>query len=196
MAFSNEFERELDKLFRERTHWLKAGIWGSARPGKPPGFNRKKVDAGIGRLQDIASKALVKGLLRSEFDKHVTSRRSWFVKGRGHEEKKRNFEKWFGSWFEQGTGCVYAFWNEHGRCIYVGRSGAGGSRPASHFKEQAFSKATRVTIYKISSKSQISKLECLAIHSFQPLVNKNRSGGGSGLSHVRSAINGGTLRTR
>ncbi|MGD1103807.1 MAG: hypothetical protein ABSA59_17295 [Terriglobia bacterium] len=80
MAFSKSFERELNNLFRQRTDWLRRKL-GTGRAGKPPEFSRKKVDAGILKLQAIASDAFAHKLAKSEFNEHVASRKNYHVKG-------------------------------------------------------------------------------------------------------------------
>jgi len=174
MAFSKSFERELDKMFRQRTHWLRSEL-GKKKAGQPPVFGRKKVDKAIDKLQRIASDALAQKTAKSEFYKHVAFRKNRRVFGRGVDEKKREFEKWFSATFRKSIGVVYSFWGEKGKCIYVGRTGSGGSRPSSHFDKFWFSSVKRTTIYAVSSKSQLPKLECLAIHSLQPIRNKNKA---------------------
>jgi hypothetical protein len=87
MAFSKSFDRELNGLFGQRTHWLRREL-GTKKTGKPPRFSRKKVDAGIRKPQTIVK---------------------------------------------------------------------------------------RVTIFAVSGNSHIPKLECLAIHHFQPTRNKNKA---------------------
>jgi hypothetical protein len=174
MAFSKSFERELNTLFRQRTDWLRRKL-GSSRAGKPPEFSRKKVDAGILKLQAIASDALAHKLAKSEFNEHVASRKNYHVKGRGPDDKKAKFENWFGARFGKTKGLIYAFWGNHRKCIYVGRTGSHGSRPSSHMEKFWFSGVKRVTIFAVSGKSHIPKLECLAIHYFQPTRNKNKA---------------------
>jgi hypothetical protein len=174
MAFSKSFERELNALFHQRTDWLrrKLGVKGA---GKPPEFGREKVDAGIERLQQIASKALASKLARVELEEHVTSRKNYHVKGHGPDDKKDRFEKWFTAHFGDTKGLIYAFWGNHKKCIYVGRTGSHGSRPSSHFDKFWFGGVRRVTIFSVRGKSHIPKLECLAIHRFQPTRNKNKA---------------------
>lgn len=174
MAFSKSFERELNNLFRQRTDWLRRKL-GTSRAGKPPEFRRKKVDAGILKLQAIASDALARKLAKSEFNEHVASRNNYHVKGRGPDDKKAKFEKWFDARFGKTKGLIYAFWGNHRKCIYVGRTGSHGSRPSSHMEKFWFSGVKRVTIFAVSGKSHIPKLECLAIHYFQPTRNKNKA---------------------
>ena len=174
MAFSKTFERELDSLFRKRTEWLRREL-GARRVGKPPEFSRKRVNTGIEKLQKIASDALAHKLAKSEFNEHVTSRRNYHVRGRGYEEKKETFDKWFAANFKKIKGLIYAFWGNRNKCIYIGRTGSHGSRPSSHFEKFWFAGVKRVTIFAIRGKSHIPKLECLAIHHFQPLRNRNKA---------------------
>jgi len=73
MAFSKTFERELNNLFRQRTDWLRRKL-GAKGAGKPPKFGRKKVNAGIRRLQEKASDALARKLAKAEFNMLVLER--------------------------------------------------------------------------------------------------------------------------
>lgn len=173
MAFSKTFERELNKLFRKRTHWLRQKL-GTAGAGKPPVFNRETVKTGIENLQHIASDALAWKLAKVAFDENVKSHKNRQIKGRGPAEKKADFEKWFVR-FKKTKGVVYAFWGKNGECIYVGRTGSHGSRPSSHFEKFWFSQVKRVTIFDVKGKSRVPQLECLAIHHFQPKRNVNRA---------------------
>lgn len=174
MAFSKSFERELNSLFRRRTDWLRRKL-GNSKAGKPPGFGRKRVNAGIRRLQAVASNALAHKLAKSEFNEHVASRRNYHVKGRGPDDKKARFEKWFRANFGKARGLVYAFWGNHAKCIYVGRTGSRGSRPSSHIEKFWFSGVKRITIFAVRGRSHTPKLECLAIHHLQPARNKNKA---------------------
>lgn len=174
MAFSGSFERELNKLFRQRTHWLRQKL-GATGAGKPPSFGRKKVGVGIRKLQAIASDALAHKLAKSEFDRHVPSPTNYHVKGRGAKSKKLKFEEWFSGRFSTKKGFIYVFWRGN-KCVYVGRSGSrGGGRPSSHMDKVWFASVDRITIYVVSGKSHIPKLECLAIHRFRPTHNINRA---------------------
>ncbi|MFS8084226.1 MAG: hypothetical protein ACMG6H_01215 [Acidobacteriota bacterium] len=40
-------------------------------------------------------------LAKSEFVEHVTSRKNYYVKGRGPNDKKKEFEKWFAANFRR-----------------------------------------------------------------------------------------------
>jgi hypothetical protein len=174
MAFSKSFERKLNDLFGQRTDWLRRKL-GTAGAGKPPVFRRKKVDDGIRDLQAIASDALARKLAKSEFEKHVATRRNYHIKGHGPDDKRARFATWFSANFPRGKGFVYAFWGNRRRCIYVGRTGSHGSRPSSHFEKYWFSGVKRVTIFAVEGERHIPKLECLAIHHFQPSRNRNKA---------------------
>jgi hypothetical protein len=174
MAFSKQFVKALDGLFHQRTHWLRSEL-GLAKPGKPPKFDRKKVDKGINKLQEIATNAFAHKNAKTEFEKHVSKRKSWHIKGHGRNDKKNRFNHWYKKIGISAKGCVYVFWGNGRKTVYVGKTGSGGSRPSSHFEKFWFSSVKRVTIYAVKSKSQIPKLECLAIHRFQPIYNKNKA---------------------
>jgi hypothetical protein len=174
MAFSKAFERELNKLFNQRTDWLRRKLFTSG-VGKPPKFSRKKVDNGIRRLQDIASKALAHNLTKLEFNQHIGPHKNFYIKGRGPKEKEARFKDWFSTNFGNSRGFVYVFWGNHGKCIYVGRTGSHEGRPSQHFEKYWFRSVKRVTIFSVNGKSQIPKLECLAIHRFQPTQNEKKA---------------------
>jgi hypothetical protein len=174
MAFSKTFERELDKLFVRRTHWLRKEL-GQKGAGKPPQFSRKTVNNAIRNLQVIASDALADKLAKDEFDAHADRRKNYHIQGRGVAEKKKSFEEWFSNNFPKTRGLIYAFWDASGQCEYVGKTGSGGQRPSNHFEKFWFSRVKRVTIYDVSRKSHIPKLECLAIHWLRPKRNKNKA---------------------
>jgi hypothetical protein len=173
MAFSKQFVKTLDELFRRRTHWLRSEL-GLVKPGQPPKFGRKKVDDTISKLQEIASNAFARKLAKTEFEKHTPKRKLWHINGHGRDDKKTRFNNWYKKIGISTKGCVYVFWG-NGNTLYVGKTGSGGSRPSSHFEKYWFSNVKRVTIYAVKSKSQIPKLECLAIHHFRPIHNKNKA---------------------
>jgi hypothetical protein len=171
MAFSKTFERELNRLFRQRTHWLRSKL-GAKGAGKPPEFGRQKVNKGIEHLQFLASAALASKLAKAEFEEHVSDRRNYQIKGWGPQDKKQKFEAWFEKHFSKRKGLVYAFWGRAHQCIYIGRTGPSGSRPSSHFDKHWFSGVKRATIFSVKGRSHVPKLECLAIHRFQPTRNQ------------------------
>jgi len=173
MAHVNQFVNDLDELFRKRTYWLRSKI-GLKIPGQPPKITKIFIDKGILNLQERASYALANKLAKTEFKKYTHKKKAWHVKGHGVDEKKKVFEKWFIKEFPNLKSCVYVFWKNK-KCIYVGRTGGGGSRPSSHFIKFWFKDVNRIDIFLSISASQTPKLECLAIHHFEPVRNKKKS---------------------
>jgi len=174
MSTKNEFARELDRLYNRRTHWLRSVI-GYRKPGPPPTFRRETVNEGIAKLQDIAYRAFAKKLAKQEFAQFAPSKRSWHVKGYGREEKRKIFNVWFVRRLGNHQNRVYIFWGKRGKCIYIGRTGNGGSRPDDHFEKYWFGRTRRIDIYPVKQASQLPKLECLAIHRFLPAYNKTKA---------------------
>lgn len=175
MSSRKQFELELDKLFKARTHWLRQAV-GMAKPGKPPTFDRRKLNKSIEKLQKIASQSLVEEVARSEFERLVCEKRQWHPKrgkGRGVEEKKRSFNEWF-DYSISFPNYIYIFWAGR-KCKYVGRSVRGRGRPQMHFDKYWFGPVTRIDVYSTSKASEVPKLECLAIHRFAPSENKKRA---------------------
>lgn len=174
MAYKNQFENILKDLFRRRTCWLTDGLF-SRRPGKPSLLSRKVLDKKINELQEVISHAFARTIAKDEFDRRVTCSKSWHIKGRGPEEKGENFKIWFDNHFENSNNLVYIFWGNHNRCIYVGKINNGVKRPLNQFGKHWIHKAKRIDIYLTKSYKDIPKLECLAIHHFEPFHNKQKA---------------------
>jgi hypothetical protein len=172
MAREVQFKKTLDKLFRQRTYWLR-NILGRPTPGAPPKLDKRRIDHVIRELQAIASGSLATKLAKTEFSSSVEKKKRWHVKGRGREGKRRIFNEWYDKHipFER---CVYVFWNKK-KCIYVGKTKRGAGRPSSHFDKYWFNGVTRVDVYALGGKRSLPALECLAIHRFQPKENKQKA---------------------
>lgn len=108
MSRKRDFTRELDRLFRRRTRWLKSVI-GERRPGPLPTFNRKTVNRGIDKLQGIASVIFATQLAKQEFATYAPLKRSWQVKSHRYEQKREIFDAWFKRKFGEHRNCVYIF---------------------------------------------------------------------------------------
>lgn len=174
MAHRKQFENVLKELFKRRTNWLTGEVF-SRRPGKPPSFSRRILNSKINELQKIVSHAFARTIAKDEFTKCVTCNKSWHIRGRGPEEKGNNFKKWLGRYFSNSKNLVYIFWGNRNRCIYVGRTNSGLHRPVSQFDKHWIHKAKRIDIYLTKSYKDIPKLECLAIHRFEPLHNRQKA---------------------
>lgn len=172
MARAAQFQRTLEELFQERAHWL-LNVLREPRLGPPPKFGRKKVDRAIESLQQLASDALAPKLARAEFAASVAKRKRWHVKGWGRQGKRRLFNKWYDRHIPYKR-CVYVFWNRR-HCVYVGKTKGGAGRPSSHFDKFWFNGISRIDIYALRGKRSLPSIECLAIHRFQPRINKNKA---------------------
>ena len=174
MAYKKQFESILKDLHKRRTRWLTEELF-AKKPGAPHKLNRKILNKKINELQKITSNAFAKTIAKDEFNRCVGSKKTWHIKGHGIMQKKRNFQAWCTQHIPEGSkDFVYIFWGENNRCIYVGKTNVGVSRPLNHFEKHWIFKAKRVDIY-FCSIIYIPKLECLAIHHFQPLHNKMKA---------------------
>lgn len=165
------FNKKLNKLFYQRTLWLRKAI-DKGNVGRPPIFNRKKISKNINELQNIASECVTHTFAKNEFEKTIDKKKQWRVnkrKGWGWKAKRENFSKWFEANIDFPN-CIYIFWS-NSKCVYVGRTVRGKGRPQNHFNKNWFYKISRVDIYSTSKASEVPKLECLAIHRFRPKEN-------------------------
>jgi hypothetical protein len=173
MALATRFEKELQKLFQRRTSWLRQAL-GKNRPGRPHLFNREKVEPRLYDLGEIAAKILVRRRARKEFRGGVDGKWQWHVKrgkGFGIDVKRKKFKRWYEKYIGNKN-CVYVFWSRKG-CVYVGRTSRGKGRPAGWFDRVWFQPVTRIDIHSVRRRSEVPKVECLAVHLFDPIENKN-----------------------
>lgn len=172
-----QFRRELTKLYDLRTYEVRSLVFGKPKPGKAPKLTRSRRTESIRKLQDLATAELAKPLAKEKFDYYVSRRKSWHIKkgkGHGHEAKKTAFKAWFEGEFDAKASCIYIFWKGR-KCIYVGKTASGKNRPVQHFVKFWFSHATRIDVYHVSTKTALPMLECLAIHRFSPVRNKQKA---------------------
>ena len=168
---AKEFDRELNTLFRKRTHGLRAYMWPIS--GTAPHLSRKDIGSTIRRLRKIAES----DYLKSRYSRRLLSehgyKRQWHSKkgkGFGRDAKKRSFKRWYEKKITTKN-CVYAFWNGK-RCLYIGRTLNGKGRPTSHFEKHWFGKATRVDVYGFKRRRDVPRFECLLTHKRQPSYSK------------------------
>jgi hypothetical protein len=131
MAHVTKFEKSLNKLFQERTYSLRKNLGLKIRGNKPV-ITRKKINKTIIELQDLASVILAKGVAKREFNQNSGKKKGKKVKGHGWRKQKQNFDSWLQEHFSSTVNLVYVFWKGK-KCLYVGRTRRGGSRPSSHF---------------------------------------------------------------
>ncbi len=170
-----KFEKGLDNLFHRYTEKLRREA-GKKSKGPKPKMDRRYLEHRIERLVQIARDAELHTHGRTAFDEAVDEKRQWHPKrgkGWGVEAKRRTFRKWYDDNIH-GRNCVYILWAGC-KCLYVGRTGAGGRRPEAHFEKFWFRAATRIDSYIVSGKRKLPMAECLAIDLFRPTKNKVRS---------------------
>ena len=177
MKYAAKFEKELDNLFRQRTHWLRH-ILVSPKPGPAPEFHRKELNDGIEKLQEIVLNALTAKIARKEFKKHAQApAHKWKVKGHSKENKKQEFKEWLNH-LNLDKGYIYVFWGKNRMPLYIGRTDKTGqhNRPIDHFNKDWFYKnrPVRIDIYQAKSNKFTPELECLAVHYFSPSQNTNK----------------------
>jgi hypothetical protein len=172
MGLATKFEKELEKLFRRQTSWLRQAI-GSNRSGRQHVFNRRKVKPKLRQLGELATEILVRRRARQEFRRVVGGKRQWHVKrgkGFGIDVKRKRFKRWYEKHIGNKS-CVYVFWSRR-KCVYVGRTLRGKGRPAGWFDRVWFQPVSRIDIYSVPRRSEVPKAECLAMHLFAPSENK------------------------
>jgi hypothetical protein len=165
------FDHQLERLFDDRTHWLKAQV---RKPGvgKAPTFGRSKVNKAIRQLKKQASLCLLPKYRGREFRKLYDNKKQWQVKSKGWglDRKRRSFDVWFERYIPH-TNCVYLFWAGR-KCRYIGRTLKGKGRPQSHFEKAWFGAVTRIDILSCKKARNVPKLECIATHRFDPTYSK------------------------
>lgn len=138
----------------------------------------------VALLQYEITSTEVKNAYKSEFSDQNTLKLKWKIQGRGVITKKKNFKEWYDqkrddefNWFlrNRTENFIYIFWGNNKKCLYIGRTGKGGSRALSHFTKYWFSRATHIEIFHTSNSRRLNKMECLAIHYYQPSYNVVKS---------------------
>ena len=175
-----QFDQELDKLYQSRTAVLRHLV---RKPsGRSLSFSQAKRSLVLtGRkaeesLKGIYSRARGPSAFRQHFRSRGVQKKQWHPKrgkGWGTDVRKRNFKIWYGDNIRDNN-CIYIFWAGK-RCMYVGRTVRGRGRPQQHFEKGWFARVTRIDIYATGSPSEIPRLECIAIHNFDPIKNKRKA---------------------
>lgn len=173
--YQSEFNHELDTLYRIRTDKLRHML-GPARKGKSPRFDRDLLNRTVTKLEKITSKALAKPFQQEEFARRVRMKKRWFLtRGKGFklDAKKKTFKNWYEKIFRHKKCSTYIFWTGR-KCLYVGKTEKGPDRIISHIYSKRFGNPDRIDVYSTSGKRDLPILECLAIHRYDPKINKNR----------------------
>ena len=168
---ARKFDEELTRLFKARTHQLRAKIWPSR--GATGKITKKKVRASIGKLQELAEVALLRSKQGRFVLRNYDYKKQWHPKrgkGFGLAAKKHHFRDWYESHITTQN-CVYVFWNKS-RCLYVGRTLNGKGWPSSHFEKHWFGKATRLDVYAFRRKRDVPRFECMFTHFKRPSYSR------------------------
>lgn len=170
-----QFHRELDGLFERRTSWLRKVVDKGIKT-KQKVFDKQRRRKGIEKLKLLATKCLASDLAKRQFKATIDKKKQWQCtrnKGWNRKDKGNHFDKWFAKNIPYKN-CIYVFWKDR-KAEYVGRTLKGKGRPQSHFSKFWFNGTTRIDIYSTSQASQTPKLECLAIHRFEPRQNGQKA---------------------
>ena len=175
MSAITDFERGLDRLFTQYSAGVRR-LAGKRQVGPRAKLTGPRIRKQIEELVAIARDLELRKDGRREFAHITLEKRQWHTKkgkGWGITAKRRRFRDWYNEVIG-GRPCVYVIWARR-KCLYVGRTGAGGQRPQAHFEKAWFQAATRVDTHVVKDKRSLQKAECLAIHLFSPNKNKVKS---------------------
>ena len=170
MGYESEYKRILNKLFAARVRDL-VSLIGKNKPGKPLEITKDKLDEYIEKLKELVESAIGKELLNEELDT-AKDHHKWLIKGRGVEARIEEFNNWYKDNFGNDSNCVYMYWAEGDKCIYVGRGTSGGQRPGSHLVDVRFQSSKWLEIYTFGGPTLLHKIECMATHLYDPSLNK------------------------
>lgn len=169
MKLVKEFGRKLDDLWRRRSAGIRALI---RKPeGRVMSLTRARRDKVISQLQDLATKLLFRKDFKRELKRLRTLSKQRRIKGRGLDARFDRIAHWACDCFKGPI--VYSFW-KGSRCLYVGK-GKSWKRLRSYRKSVYLKDADTLEVWQITSRKQLPKAECLAIHLFNPRDAKIRA---------------------
>jgi hypothetical protein len=174
MSRDAEFRRELDKLYRTRSDFIRHYL--SNKRGVRATLRGPRVERTIRRLQELETEAMAKPYARAWFSRCTKQKRRWSVsqrKGHTRRQKGRTFRRWYDERIGSRS-CIYMLWNGK-RCLYVGKTERGRGRPTSHFEKNWFAAVTRIDVYEVPRPRDLPTLECLAIHLHDPVKNRAKA---------------------
>jgi hypothetical protein len=160
-------KQALDDLWRYRRRGIVQHVY-----GKPPGRQKKldveRRDALADEVLDVAYYIFLDSPTTRKSFKNMYARRRIELSGWVDTkiEKARNRiddEGW--------RGYVYSFWRGD-ECSYVGRTDGGSRRFAQNDERERFRRSGRLTILLPWHLADLDRLECLAVHYFEPTENE------------------------
>jgi hypothetical protein len=133
-------------------------------------ISKKWTDDVLKDFDEVIEKYMIASpTIRNLIIEDGAGKRYWQIKnkGWGWYKKRDSFNAWYLT-RKFPEFCVYRMMGKRNRCIYIGRTGGGGDRPAQHFEKTWFSKVSRIEIYPFASKSKVPRFECLLSHRDYP----------------------------
>ncbi len=162
---AKRFSRLLDELWQRRTGALRRLVPGAAK-GKRKKFTKKKRDQLIDKILDAAHQALVRKHGWKEYRKATNRSRQRHIKGFGIKDRYQRIIRWAKK--IRGP-IVYTFWRGN-KCLYVGKGNT--YRRLRNYKKSIYLKdADLLEVWPVISKKHLAKVECLAMHLFEPRDN-------------------------
>jgi hypothetical protein len=172
MASKTFYEKILEELHYRQTHEIREFLK-IKRHTKKKALNRQYLNEQIEKIQIAITEEDVKETFKNEFAVLIKCR--WNVIGHGNLNKREFFKTWLHDEFFLSNNLIYIFWGVNKSCLYVGRTGKGGSRPTAHFVKFWFSKTKYIEIYDANKARSLNKFECIAIHFLMPKYNQKKS---------------------
>lgn len=111
---------------------------------------------------------LVKKHAKKAFERLAVARRQKHIAGRGDDKRFNNMWKW--ARLNLRGPIVYAFWRGS-NCLYVGK-GAGPYRLGNYQRSVYIRDADLLEVWRIKTRTNIPRAECLAIHLYEPRDNQ------------------------
>jgi hypothetical protein len=169
LALTKEFSRLLDEAIERRTEYLRRLVV-PGNQGAPKKYTKRIRDKLKRKLLLAASEVLVRRRARREFRQATIKRRLRHLGGFGIQCRFDRIFHWAKKTIHGPI--VYAFWRGK-KCLYVGKGGSC-RRLRTYRKSIYLKEADSLEVWRVVSKSQLPRAECLAIHLFHPRDNKQR----------------------
>lgn len=166
MSHAKAFTRKLDELWHRRTAPIRAHV--RRRSGVQKGLTKKKREAAIAELCQLAEQVICRRDAKKELESMVRQSRRTVVRGRGLESRFRNIKLWARQ--NLSGPIIYSFWRGN-RCLYVGK-GKSWRRLGAYQKSIYLRDASTLRVKMVRSLSYLPKAECLCTHLYEPRDNR------------------------
>lgn len=161
-----EFMHHLDDLWLRKSAWVRKLVAGpgshATKKTYTVGICKKKIDQMLEACEDL----FVLKMARRELYAVTLYSHQRKITGHGYRDRFERMYKWALCKFSGPI--IYMFWKGN-RCLYVGRGDS--PKRLRAYRKSYYLKATTLEVFRIQSKSQLSKAECLAVHLYEPKDN-------------------------